>query len=405
MLLLSDRGVLLIDLSSGIELDKTQLAGDTFRNGQRSAISTTPNSDQLTIKDVFGIQPEKHITLMGKMEFHPPVRAWGSEYVVVRTWYDDGYVEGERHECYNIVNHRKVFHGPSRAGFDMQVTYSSQKNIVAIHECHRIFVYDGESGRRIYDIHNRDAQVYDKNGLIVRGPRKIIDISIYPLAYNLLAVATESELRLITVDDACQPYQAWEAGPTVEYSQKDDPFKNISFSPDGKTLAWITSKGGIIQRKVDISPAMMTSIKRENERFIAIKSRNKIAGLHKPDQIDGLIPSQEGIKDGVELLLIDDEETEEQEREMLFFNKLNNYATFVFSGKLSKKLPQTKIADVLIRVVFIMPPSDKMRRTTSIHNKNNPSYKIRLLFQDAQAYREMLEVAHFKEQLNKLVKE
>jgi hypothetical protein len=396
ILLLSDQGVVLVDSSSGIELDKTQLKDGMFRNDQRSIISTALNSDQLIIKDVFGILPARQITLLGKMEFYPPVRTWNSEYVVVRTWYDDGW-DGEWHECYNMVNKRKVFHGPGRSGFNMQVSHSTQKNIFAIHECSRIFVYDLMSGYRIYDIHNRDAP-YDKNGLVMRGPRKILDISLYPLAYNLLAVAVENEIRLMAVDYNCQLYQAWESGMVLGHAQKDDPFKNISFSPDGRYIAWISSRGELTQRTVDFSPSILASVEKENHQLLGIKI--KIEGLRETDQIDMLIPSQEGIENGIELLIINDEE----DMDRLFVDKLNNYAGFVFGGDLSKKLSQTKIADVLIRVVYIIPPSDAMRKISTIYYKDNPAQQIRVVFQDAQSYREMIEAAHFREQLSKLVK-
>lgn len=402
ILLLSDQGVKLIDSSNGIELDNVQLKDGMFRDDQRSIISTAPNSDQLIVKDVFGILPARQITLKGKMEFYPPVRTWNSEYVVVRTWYDDGW-DGEWHECYNMVNKRKVFHGPGRSGFNMQVSHSPQKNIFALHECRRIFIYDVISGYRIYDIYNRDAQVYDRNGLIARGPREILDISYYPLAYNLLAVATENEIRLMAVDCNCQLYQAWESGMILGQARKDDPFKNISFSPDGMYITWITSSGKLTQNKVDLSPSIIASVEKENYQFLGVKI--KIEGLSETDQIDMLIPSQEGIENGIELLIINDEEDmDDQERDRLFVAKLNSYADYVFGGNLSKQLPQTEIADVLIRVVYIMPPTDKMREISTIHRKDNPSLQIRVVFQDAQSYREMIEAAHFREQLSKIVK-
>jgi hypothetical protein len=60
--LLSDQGPILVNSSNGVELSKVQLQEGMFRDDQRSIISTTPNSDLLTIKDVFAMLPARQIT-------------------------------------------------------------------------------------------------------------------------------------------------------------------------------------------------------------------------------------------------------------------------------------------------------------------------------------------------------
>jgi hypothetical protein len=205
----------------------------------------------------------------------------------------------------------------------------------------------------------------------------------------------------MAVDYNCQLYQAWESGMVLGQARKDDPFKNISFSPDGRYIAWITSTGKLTQNKVDLSPSILASAEKENHQFLGIRE-SKVEELRETDQVDMLIPSQEGIENGIELLIINDEvDMDDQERDRLFVAKVNNYADFVFGGNLSKQLPQTEIADVLIRVVYIMPPSDAMLKISTIRHNDK---QIRVVFQDAQSYREMIEMAHFREQLSKVMK-
>lgn len=121
-------------------------------------------------------------------------------------------------------------------------------------------------------------------------------------------------------------------------------------------------------------------------------------GLRETDQVDILAPSQEGIENGIELYIFDGGDIEdESERYHLLTRKLTAYATFIASDEFARQYPNTKPADILIRVVCFTPPNDAMQQVTSLYHRDDPSQQIRIIYQDTDSYSRLVQSASAKD--------
>jgi hypothetical protein len=94
--------------------------------------------------------------------------------------------------------------------------------------------------------------------------------------------------------------------------------------------------------------------------------------LQNLETIDMVVKSLEDIPNGMELYIVDNGGIDDEiERYKLLTRKLATYLNFVVSEAFVDENPNTKISDIVIRVLCQRPPNEAMLEVKAVMPKND----------------------------------
>ncbi len=248
------------NILNGRELDRARIGVDEFAESQCVIITGKPNDGECLVENILSSQT-KIVPLEGKLTFNRPIRLFPTGYVIVHTWRDDGFGEGENLECYNLVTGQQIMSVATNGGRSYHC--AACQNTLDIEEQGRIRVYDLVTRRLIYEIMRatpmnlgyrirRTAsgeyqEFFNDYGEIVSNLRNISAISLHPTTPQIIAVATGEQVLLIDMNYKIHDvFRNWSSGEVIRSFQAPDPIQAIAFEASGKLIAGVTAKDQLL---------------------------------------------------------------------------------------------------------------------------------------------------------------
>ncbi len=246
------------ELPTGKKIDHESIKREEFAWYQRAVIMGKPNAAELIVEDIFDRHLTRRLSLDGKMTFDNPARVYNTQYVVVRTWWDTSYIEGETLGCYNVETGEQVIKASSNGNCKFGITWSKEQDAIAIEECGRIRAYSLQSRQQLYEIMRptnmnlgyklrhtdgcEHKEYFDDYDNVVRNPQSVANISLHPKFSHMLAIATGEEILLVDMSrDIRSTFKNWSSGQVIQSFQGRSTFRGITFSPDGNEIVYISS--------------------------------------------------------------------------------------------------------------------------------------------------------------------
>jgi hypothetical protein len=212
-------------VNTGSEVPLNQFHAADFPYWQRVRISST--NETLVVEDVLQLEPTKHIHVPEQIVVrHPILKTPNDRYVLLRSWWDNSYVEGYELICYDIEQGHQLFSLPSSGSGRYHFVSCPERQVLLVEQHRDIRFYSASTGAEMYAIR--------------RPHNRIAGLSFDPRSQRSIAVAVGQEILLINTI-----YKSFRltTGPlpgTVEHTfSAPQPIKQLAFSPKDSVVAYV----------------------------------------------------------------------------------------------------------------------------------------------------------------------